>query len=239
MLVKHISRVSKEEEAAKKQLNQNISAEDEWSHITEAGPKIDIQDPLDVSQRSIFFSKNQQASTKQEIVQEKAEEVKDQINNTNQYQKFVNVLLKERMNDLKKMLDKEKQFAQELSCFQDTTKSRVDLEKVNPKYITENDTKSLIVALESEHDQMKERLDHEQSVIEKTRNELQIKKQQIEQLKNELPLIAQKQKSQDNVDPVAMIKHELQKLGIKDDTGKIATALELLANKTKRDTNHV
>ena len=233
-MVKHINRLTKEDES-KKQDSKDISAEDEWSHITELGPKIDIQDPLAVSDRSIFFSKKSQAMTKQEIVQEKSEEFKDDINNTNQYQKFVNVLLKERMNDLKKMLDKDKQFAQELSYFQDTPKNRVDLEKVNPKYITEDDTKSLIGALESEYDKTTERLEHELSIIEKTKKELDLKRQQIDQLKEELKFIAQKQKTQVIDDPVMIIKHELKKLGISDDSGKIAEALKLLADKTKRD----
>jgi hypothetical protein len=233
-LAKHIGRIQKDEE--KKHFHQDVSAEDEWSHITGTGPKIDIQDPLAVSDRSIFFSKNKQYSTRQEIVKEKSEEFKDDINNTNQYQKFVNVLLKEKTNHIKKMLDREKQFAEELSCFQDTTKTRVDLDKVNPKYITENDTKSLVDSLESEYDTMNERLEHERIVIEKTRNELQLKRQQIDQLKEELKFIVQKQRKQEIDDPVLTIKHELKKLGIKDDAGKIAEALKSLSNKTKQST---
>ena len=44
---------------------------DEEKSITEEGPKIDIQDPLEISNRSIFFSKDQKPQTKMEIVQEK------------------------------------------------------------------------------------------------------------------------------------------------------------------------
>ncbi|MEW6043818.1 MAG: hypothetical protein AB1608_06100 [Thermoproteota archaeon] len=227
-MVKHINRLSKDEKNSK-----DVSAEDEWSHITEIGPKIEIQDPLEVSQRSIFFSKDKQNATRQEIVQQKSEQVKDQINNTNQYQKFVNVLLKERMNELKKVMENQKRFADELNCFQETPKNRVDLERINPKYITEEDTKSLIGTLESEYEKVQERLKHEQELIEKTKNELQLKRQQIEQLKEELKFIAQKQQRQEISDPVIVIKQELKKLGISDESGKIAEALKTLSNKTK------
>ncbi len=229
-MAKHIRRISKED----KSLNKELSAEDEWSHITEVGPKIDIQDPLEVSQRSIFFSKNRQNATRQEIVQEKSEEVKDQINNTNQYQKFVNVLLKAKMDELKKVMENQKRFTEELNCFQDVQKNRVDLEQINPKYITEDDTKSLINTLESEYERVKERLEHEQAVIEKTKNELELKRKQIDQLKEELKFITQKQKKHEVDDPVQMIKHELKKLGITDDSGNISKALEVLSNKTKQ-----
>ena len=234
-LVKHINRISKEDEELKKRYNQDVDAADEWSHITGVGSKIEVRDAMDVSDRSIFFSKKIQPQTKQEVVQEKSEEFKDDMSNTHQYQKFVNVLLQERVKDLKKVLDKEKQFAEEMSFFQDTTKSKSELNKLNPKYITQNDAKSLVNNLESEYDTMKEKLDHEQSVIEKTRNELELKRQQIQQLKEELQYLAQKKKEHEPNDPILTIKHELKKLGISDESGKIAQALEALQKRTKSD----
>jgi uncharacterized protein (DUF3084 family) len=130
-------------------------------------------------------------------------------------------------------MENQKRFAEELNCFQETPKNRMELEQLNPKYITEEDTKSLIGTLESEYQKVQQRLEHEQSVIEKTKNELQLKRQQIDQLKEELKFIAQKQQRHEIIDPVLTIKNELKKLGISDETGNIAKALELLANKTK------
>lgn len=232
MLVKHINRVSKEDEELKKHYNQNVDAADEWSHITGVGSKIEAHDALDVSERSITFSSKLKPQTKQEIIQEKSEEVKDKITNTHQYQKFVNVLLQERVKDLKKMLDNEKRFAEEMSCFQDPKKDKTELNKVNPKYVTQNDAKVIVDNLESEYKTMKERLDHEQSRIQKTKLDLETKKQQIEQLKEELQYLGQKQQKQEPpADPILVLKHELKKLGISDDSGKIASALEMLQKK--------
>jgi len=233
-LVKHINRISKEEEDLKKSYNQNVDASDEWSHITGVGSKIEAHDAMDISDRSIFFSSKSKPQTRQEIVQEKSEEVKDNLTNTHQYQKFVNVLLQERVKDLKKMLDNEKRFAEEMSFFNDAKKDKVDLNKVNPKYVTKNDAQLLVDNLESEYKMMKERLDHEQSVIQKTRSNLEAKKQQIAQLKEELHYLGQQQQKQEQpIDPILTLKHELKKLGISDSGGKIAQALDMLQNKVK------
>jgi hypothetical protein len=232
VLVKHINRISKEDEELKKHYNQNTDAADEWSHITGVGSKIESHDAMDVTDRSITFSNKSRPQTKQEIIQEKSEEIKDNLTNTHQYQKFVNVLLQERVKDFKKILDNEKRFAEEMSFFQDTKKDKTELNRVNPKYVTQNDVKLLVDNLESEYKTMKERLDHEQTVIQKTRSSLETKKQQIEQLKEELQYLGQKQQEQElPVDPILTLKHELKKLGISDDSGKIAQALKLLQNK--------
>jgi len=227
-LAKHIGRLTKDGELLKSQ----DESDDELSVITELGPKIDIQDPLDVKDRTIFFSSKEIPKTKQEIVQEKSDAIKDQLNTTNQYQKFVNVALKERMGDIKKLLDKEKRFSEELNCFQDTTKTRQELEKVNPKYITEADTKALLDNLETEYNKMKEKFDYEISRIEKTKTDLQAKRQQIETLKEEMKFIVKKENKQEVInDPVLTLRHELKKLGVGDDSGKITEALRLLSKK--------
>jgi len=234
-LVKHITRTTKEEEDLKKHYNQDVDASDEWSHITGVGTKIEAADPMAISDRSIFFSSKTQPQTKQEMVQEKSEEFKDNISNTHQYQKFVNTLLQEKVKNMKKLLDDNKRFAEEMSCFQDPQKSRAELEKVNPKYISESDARSLLVNLESECDKMRMRLEHEQAVIDKTKAQLQEKQQQIAQLKEEIKYITQKQKKQvEAPDPISTIKYELRKLGINDDSGNIAKALDLLAKKMQK-----
>jgi len=231
MLTKHINRVSKDAQKP----SREVAAEDEWSHITGVGSKIEAADAMDVTDRAIFFSSKQIPTTKQELVQEKSEEIKDQMSNTNQYMRFANVLLRQRADDLKKMLEKEKKFADELNCFQDAPKSRFELESLNPKYIGESDAKSLINNLELEYNKMKEKLEYEQSIIEKTKSELVVKKQQIDQLKEELTFIIQKQKKEVEIDdPVQILKHELRKLGVSDDAGNIAKALQMLANKLNK-----
>lgn len=230
-MVKHINRVSKEDETTKKHYNQDVSAEDEWSHITGVGTKIEAADPLNVSDRTIFFSSKSQASTKQELIQERSEEIKDQMSNTNQYLKFVNVLLKQKTDNLKKILEQEKRFAEELSFFQDSPKPRVELEKMHSKYVKENDVKSILVNLEAEYDKIKEKLDYEQTLITRTKSELESKRQQIDAIREELQILSKKKDRPPEEDPIMIIRHEMKRLGIKDESGRINRALGLLTDK--------
>lgn len=234
MLPKHIQRVSDDENAVKKRYNKDVPAEDEWSHITEVGSKIEAADPLNVTERTIFFSKNQ-ATTKQELVQEKAEEFKDQMTNTSQYQKFVNVLLKQKAENLKKMLEKERQFAEELSFFQNAPKAKHDLEKIHSKYIEERDVKTILANLESDYERLKEKYDYEQTLLDSTKKQMDLKRQQIDALQEEMKFINQKQKMQKPTDPVLAIKHELKKMGVTDESGKITEALRTLSKKLNTD----
>jgi hypothetical protein len=232
-LPKHINRGSKRDNFVKKRYNQDVSAEDEWSHITDE-TKLEIKDPLDVTDRSIFFSPNRQKpTTKQEVVQEKSFEFQDQVRNTNQYLKFVNVLLKERTKDLTNILEKEKKFADELNCLQNKVKTKDELDAINPKYISESDANLVLAGLESECDKIKEKLEYQQSLIEKGRTELQSKRNQINDIKEELTFLLKKQKPPENTDPISLIRQELNRLGVVDQSGNITKALDKLSNKIK------
>jgi hypothetical protein len=86
--------------------------------------------------------------------------------------------------------------------------------------------------LESEYQKTKEQLDYEVAKVEKTKGELETKKQQIEALKEEMKFIVKKGKKAEKIDdPVLTLKHELKKLGVSDDSGKITDALKLLSQK--------
>ncbi len=235
-LAKHINRITNNEDEVKKKYNQNVSAEDEWSHITGVGSKIEAADPMNVSDRTIFFSNKTKPVTKQEIVQEKTEEMKDQMSNTNQYMKFVNVLLKQKTENIKKILEQEKRFAEELNCFQDTPKSRHELENLNSKYVGEKDIRTVLSNLEVEYGKIKEKFEYQQSLIEKTKNQLLAKMQQIEAVREELKYVEQKQTAKQVDDPLLTIKMELKKMGINDESGKISKALQMLANKSDDNT---
>lgn len=216
-MVKHINRITKEVQPTAQNYGQNNSAEDEWSHITGVGSKIDIQDAANVSDRSIFFSNKPQVLSKHEEVLQKSKEFHDQIINTSQYQKFVNATLSQKMADVKTLLEREKKFADELNCFRESPKNRVELEKINPKQITENDIMALISNLEDNYNKLNEKLEYEQKVVEKTKNELIITKRQIISLSEEMEFVAKKQKNVENDDPSLIVKRELKQIGINDE----------------------
>lgn len=231
MVEKHLNRISEEERAAR----EHSKDDDEWSHITGVGSKIEVIDPLSVTDRTIIFGKDVAPSTKEEAVKEKTDEFKDQMGNTTQYLKFINAHLAAKKEKLDKIKEQEKKFKEEIEALQgNTVKPRSELDKINYKYITENDTRSLVIHMESELEQIKEKLTHQESQIEKTRTELQQKEDQLKHLQEE---IAEKNKRKSSVpeDPLSVIREELAKLGISGDSGKLAGALNALSGMVNKD----
>jgi chromosome segregation ATPase len=208
--------------------------EDEGSHISELGLKLEDStgsiDPMEVKARTITFGKEVSDAPKDVVVKEKSEKFKDQMSNTNQYLKFINAHLAEKKSKIEKLKESERRFKEEIESLQnDQVKPRAELDKVNYKYITENDTKSLLAHLETERHILQEKLSHQEQQIKNTVQQIQQKDEHILQIKNELDNIVKKN-SQESQDPIAVIKEELAKLGIKDDSAKILDAVNSLSS---------
>ncbi|HEX9846364.1 MAG TPA: hypothetical protein VGA92_07895 [Candidatus Nitrosotenuis sp.] len=208
--------------------------EDEVSHIAELGLKLDDStgsiDPMEVKARTITFGKEVSNATKDAVIKEKSEKFKDQMSNTNQYLKFINAHLAEKKSKIDKLKESERRFKEEIESLQnDQVKPRAELDKVNYKYITENDTKSLLSHLETERHTLQEKLSHQEQQIKNTAQQIQQKDEHILQIKNELDSLVKKN-SQESQDPIAVIKEELAKLGIKDDSAKILDAVNSLSS---------
>lgn len=204
------------------------SDEDEWSHITETGPKLDSIDPLAVVARTIVFGKELGSAAKEVVVKEKSQEFKDQMNNTNQYLKFINAHLAENKSKVQKLKEDERRFKEEIDSLQNSAiKSRPDLDKINYKYINENDTRSLFSHLEVERQVLREKLEHQQEQLAKTKLQILAKDEQMKQVQNELEAL---KKTPVANDPIAVLREELAKLGIQNDSAKILDAVNSLAN---------
>jgi predicted RNase H-like nuclease (RuvC/YqgF family) len=211
---------------------------DDKSHVTETGPTLedttDEIDPLQFTSRTIVFGKEIQNLPKDEIVKEKSEKFKDQMNNTNQYLKFINAHLEVNKSKVAKLKEAERRFKEEVAFLQDgQIKPRDELDSVNYKYITESDTKSLLTHLESEREILREKLSHQEEQIEKTRQQLQQKDEHITQVKTEIDTRFRKSVIS-NDDHIKTIKDELAKLGIKDDSAKILDAVNSLSDLLKQ-----
>jgi chromosome segregation ATPase len=232
---KHINRLTKAEEDVKKHFNQDVTAEDEWAHITEIGPKLEIVDPLAVTSRQISFGKERSYSTKEEAVQDKSERFKDDISNTNQYLKFVNAHLAAKKDKINKLKADEQRFKEEIESLQNfQVKPRSELDKIHYKKITQNDTSSLLMHLQSEREATLEKIAYHQTQIERSKQELQEKDVQIADVKKEIELLNKKKETQ--VDPIEVIRAELARLGITDDAAKILGVVSSLENMVKRKT---
>ena len=111
-------------------------------------------------------------------------------------------------------------------------KPRSELDKVHYKYITESDTKSLLVHLESERKILAEKLVHQEEQIEKTKQQITQKDEQISVIKNEMNSKFKKVPNTDE-DPIMILREELTRLGITDDSAKILGAVNSLSEMLK------
>lgn len=230
---KHINRLTKSEEETKKHYNQDVSAEDEWAHITETGPKLEIADAMEVTARQISFGKERNFSTKEESVQDKSERFKDDMSNTNQYLKFVNAHLAAKKTKIEKLKQDEQRFKEELESLQNfQVKPRTELDRVHYKKITENDTNSLLLHLQSERESTLEKIAYHQMQLEREKQTLEQKDTQISDVKKEIEILAKK-KQEKHVDPIEVIRTELARLGISDDAAKILGAVQTLEDLVK------
>ncbi|AJZ76505.1 hypothetical protein [Candidatus Nitrosotenuis cloacae] len=233
---KHINRLTKSEEDLKKHYNQNTSAEDEWAHITETGPKLEIADAMEVTSRQISFGKERNFFTKEESVQDKSERFKDDMSNTNQYLKFVNAHLAAKKTKIEKLKQDEQRFKEELESLQSfQVKPRTELDKIHYKKITENDTNSLLLHLQSERESVLEKIAYHQMQLEREKQILEQKDAQISDVKKEIEILTKK-KQEKQADPIEVIRAELARLGISDDAAKILGAVQSLEElvKTKK-----
>jgi hypothetical protein len=211
-----MGRVAKESDDIKKHYNKDISAEDDWSHVTGIDPKgAQESDPMDPQSRIITFTNTFSNATKEEIVREKSEKLKDQISSTEQYLKFANELIKEKMNKLRQLKTDEKKFQEEIAILQNKIKSRYDLGKINVKYMTGDDARSLIFHLEEEYEAIKDKLLYQELIVQRTKDEIAAKRKHLQQVRDDLKDILRMHTSEVK-DPITVLKEELKKAGISE-----------------------
>ena len=209
-----MGRVSKETDGLKKHYNKDISAEDDWSHITEIdSKKAQEPDPMLPQSRIITFSNKFSNATKEEIVREKSEKFKDQISSTEQYLKFANELIKGKMDKLRQLKADEKKFQEEIAILQNKIKSRYDLSKINVKYMTGDDARSLIFHLEEEYETIKDKLLYQELIVQRTKDEIAAKRKYLQQVREDLKDVL-RMHTPEVKDPITILREELKKVGI-------------------------
>lgn len=209
-LVKHIHKTSRD---GTDRYNKNISSDEEWSHITGEIKQQEPSDPMAPKDRIIAFSNKFHHTTKEALVREKSEQLKDQINTTNQYFKLANGMIKDKVDKIKQLKDNEERFSGELNLLQNRIKTRYELEKLNPKYATENDARSLLSILEEEFERMKDKLLYRELIVQKTKDEIAKKRAQIEKVKEDLKNKLYRMQKPIS-DPIETLKEELTLVGI-------------------------
>lgn len=231
MAEKHINRKRRE-----------VSAEDEWAHVTGAGEKIEVADAMEVQDRSITF-KNQygEASTNFEIYEEEKEKMNDEVGNTAQYLKFVNESIMEKKRRLDMFHERQRKFQEEIDSLQFyQPKTKEQLDKIKYKDIKADDIEATIKFLENEREEIKKKMDYFASQVSRTQSDLIEKDKQIAQIKAELVLIQKKeamQIQQKEEDPIEAIKKQLESLRNKEEAKKILQSVNSLVERMHAENN--
>ena len=209
-----MGRATKETDGLKKHYNKDISAEDDWSHVTGIdSKKAQEPDPMLPQSRMITFTNKISNATKEEIVRKKSEKFKDQISSTEQYLKFANELIKGKMDKLRQLKADEKKFQEEIAILQNKIKSRYDLSKINVKYMTGDDARSLIFHLEEEYETIKDKLLYQELIVQRTKDEITAKRKYLQQVREDLKDVLRMHTSEVK-DPITILREELKKVGI-------------------------
>ncbi|RDJ32564.1 MAG: hypothetical protein DWQ18_07090 [Crenarchaeota archaeon] len=225
MAGKHINRKKRE-----------VSAEDEWAHITGVGEKIEVADAMEVQDRSITF-KNQygEPSTNFEVYEEEKNKMNDEVGNTAQYLKFVNESIMEKKRRLDMFHERQRKFQEEIDSLQFyQPKTKEQLDKIKYKDIKAGDIEAAIKFLENEREEIKRKMEYFTSQVSRTQSDLIEKDKQIAEIKAELVLAQKKesmQSEQKQEDPIEVIKKQLESLENKEEARKILQSVNSLVER--------
>jgi hypothetical protein len=208
--------------------NKNISSEEEWSHITDEIKQANPTDPMAPKERVIEFSNRFAHTTKEDTVREKSREFADQITNTDQYFKFANGMMRDKIDRLRQIKQDEQRFLGEVNILQNKIKTRYELEKLNPKTVTIENMQNLLDILEDECEKMKDRLLYQELIVQRTKDEVTKKRDQIEKIKMELQ--SKMNLREPLADPITRLKVELVRSGVPE-TDRIYSLLDGLKEK--------
>lgn len=170
--------------------SNKVSADDEWAHITgiEKGPELEIEDAMDVQERTIALKKEHANKTTYEIIKEESRNAMDAAGNTGQYIRFVNNHINNQNKEINKIKKIKEKFDQEVQLLQNHNPNllKIDtdsLDRMNIEIVT-NYLQELLV----EKGLTKKRLDELKSDIENVEDDLIKQEEQIEGLNEELEI---------------------------------------------------
>ena len=206
--------------------SNKVSADDEWAHITgiEKGPELEIEDAMDVQERTIALKKEHANKTTYEIIKEESRNAMDAAGNTGQYIRFVNNHINNQNKEINKIKKIKEKFDQEVQLLQNHNPNLLNidvdsLDRMNIEIVT-NYLQELLV----EKGLTKKRLDELKSDIENVEDDLIKQEEQIEGLNEELEIKKIPGPNEKNTE--IEIKNELSSLVAKYGIENLSNVLE-------------
>lgn len=209
------------------------NSEDEWTHITGvdgADTRIEIADAMDVQDRSIFIrGEEQKPMTVTEIVQEELKDTKHKTRNADQYVKYVNAILDNRLNKINKIKKEKQDFDDEIEILApENLKNFEKLTKLPINELNSKEVARLLKALSQERGITVTRLEHYKNKVDTMQKRLEDQDKKIQEINKKLQEKMVKEKEEKEKKSVEIIQEELQTLGEIYGMGKLSEAINML-----------
>lgn len=153
----------------------------EWEHITEISPKMDVNDILDIQDRTIFFDKDQaESKTTWEKTKEEVRNAMDRAGNVGQYIKYVNAHIEKQNSEINKIKKTKSAWEDEVKLLKNNTSEPYFIKNIpilNKKRMIE-----LRDAIIEERNHKKYYLNKLRDDVCKIEQDLEQKQKEIEQL---------------------------------------------------------
>ena len=203
------------------------------SRIERLGPNIDDLDPMEVTYRNILIEKEQgpKPLTKEEIVKEEVRETGHQTRTTNQFQKYVNAHLSDRVSKINKIKEAKEKFDDEIKKLQTNEPlSSSELEQ-SAAELTSNTLFEMLESLKTNKEVTGNKIKQYRAQIKQAEEELFEQEMAIQKIEKELK--RKKIIEAKNLHESSEIKNELTNLTEKYDVDELKRVLELLEKKNK------
>ena len=209
----------------RKFLNRKFESDNsEWDHITEISPKVDVNDALDVQDRSIFFNDElAEPQTNWEKTKEEVRGAMDKAGNVGQYIKYVNAHIEKQNSAINTMKKKKDAWDEEMNLLKHGTSTREN----NVNHAAPIFNKQRMIELkDSLIQETNNKINHLNKLKEdvwKMEQDIEQKQKQINQLDNDI-----KNHSEVIDEKTQKIRDEVKELTKKYDAATIAEIIKNL-----------
>ena len=201
---------------------EKIAAEDEWAHITNLGideKQLDIQDALEVQDRSIFLNKEaQEPQTHWEKTKEATRNAMDRAGNTSQYIKYVNHHFEKQKSAINKVKEIKANYDREVRLLQNDNNSSINSIDFNTS------DNNLLRLKQSKEQELKMTVDH----VDRLKSDLANAESELKKKQAEINKINQKITKSDTDEKVDELSNVLLDLSKKLDPDKLSEVVKSL-----------
>lgn len=216
--------------------NKNEEFEQDYAEEIEAtkkkieriGPQNDVLDPLEVSLRQIAIEKDlERPKTKEEKVKEEIKEAGHQTRTTNQYQKFINAHIEDRVSKIEQIKHAKSKFDKDIENLREENVGSVkDLTKLSVQNISTKSLDDMLQSLLTNLDITKSKLEYFKNKVISTEQEVLQHENNIQKIKDEIT--RKRIEEEEKKKRAETIKKELQGLSSKYNLDELKKVFDTL-----------